>query len=167
MTTGLTTRDATPDDWAGIWLALEPVFRAGETYTYPRDISEEQAKAAWTTAPGARVLVATRTEDGEVLGTAKYLPNHPGAGSHVANASFVVGASGAGRGVGRALAAAVIEGARADGYLALQFNAVVETNERAVRLWQRHGFEILVTVPRAFDHPTEGLVGLHIMHREL
>ncbi|WP_426309960.1 GNAT family N-acetyltransferase [Cellulosimicrobium sp. E-16] len=174
MTETTEVRDATTEDWPGMWRALEPVFRAGETYTYPRDISEADARAAWTGSPGARVLVAVSTDpdatgvaQGAVLGTAKYLPNHPGAGSHVANASFVVGPDGAGRGVGRALARAVLDGARGDGYRAMQFNAVVETNERAVRLWESLGFAILATVPEAFDHPVHGLVGLHVMHRAL
>lgn len=166
MTTAPDVRDATAADWPGIWRVLEPAFRAGETYTYPRDITEDDARSAWTGSPGARVLVAV-DDAGAVLGTAKYLPNHPGAGAHVANASFVVGPDAAGRGVGRALARAVLDGARADGYRAMQFNAVVETNERAVRLWESLGFTVLATVPEAFDHPAHGLVGLHVMHRTL
>jgi len=150
----IAVREASAEDWPGIWRALEPAFRAGETYTYPRDIGEAEARAAWTALPGARVLVAVAADPSRdeetILGTAKYLPNHPGAGSHVANASFVVGPEGTERGVGRALAA-----------------AVVETNERAVRLWESFGFEILTTVPEAFSHPVHGLVGLHIMYRDL
>ncbi|WP_265521954.1 GNAT family N-acetyltransferase [Oerskovia flava] len=160
-------RDATSTDWPGIWRVLEPALRAGETYTYPRDIAEDEARTAWMLPAPARVLVAVDNTSGGVLGIAKYLPNHPGAGAHVANASFVVGHDAAGRGVGRALAEAVLAGARADGYRAMQFNAVVETNERAVRLWRSLGFEVLATVPEAFDHPVLGLVGLHIMHRAL
>ncbi|MFB7888681.1 GNAT family N-acetyltransferase [Cellulosimicrobium cellulans] len=167
MSDQVTVRPATREDWPGMWHTLEPVLRAGETYTYPRDITENQARAAWTETPAARVLVAVDPLDGAVLGTAKYLPNHPGAGAHVANASFVVDPEASGRGVGRVLARAVLDGARADGYRAMQFNAVVETNDRAVRLWQSLGFTILATVPEAFDHPTAGLVGLHIMHRTL
>jgi hypothetical protein len=49
----------------------------------------------------------------------------------------------------------------------MQFNAVVETNVAAVGLWQSLGFEILATVPEAFDHPRHGLVGLHIMYLRL
>ena len=167
MSDQVRVRPATNDDWPGIWQALEPTLRAGETYTYPRDITEEEARTAWTGTPGARVLVAVDTGDEAVLGTAKYLPNHPGAGAHIANASFVVAPDAGGRGVGRTLAHAVLDHARADGYRAMQFNAVVETNHRAVRLWQSLGFNILATVPEAFDHPTAGLVGLHIMHRVL
>lgn len=112
------------------------------------------------------MLVAVDPDE-SVLGTAKYLLNHPGAGDHVANASFVVAPEAGGRGIGRALAHAVLAAARTDGYRAMQFNAVVETNERAVRLWTSLGFTVLATVPEAFDHPDHGLVGLHIMHRVL
>ena len=108
-----------------------------------------------------------RGGDGRILGTAKYGPNWPGRGSHVANASFIVDPAVAGRGVGRALAERVLADARAAGYRAMQFNAVVETNTGAVALWQSLGFRVLATVPEAFDHPTRGLVGLHIMHRPL
>jgi L-amino acid N-acyltransferase YncA len=161
-----TIRPAADGDWPGIWAALEPVFRAGETYTSPRDISEADAREAWTSAPGARVLVAV-DETGAVLATAKYLPNLPGAGSHVANASFVVGQAARGRRLGERMGRAVLDAARADGFRAMQFNAVVTSNLRAVRLWQELGFEILATVPEAFDHPVDGLVGLHIMFRTL
>lgn len=162
MNDEILVRRATPEDWPGIWRALEPALRAGETYTYPRDITETDARELWIA--GATVLVAV---DNDVLGTAKYLPNHPGAGAHVANASFVVAPEAGGLGVGRALAHAVLDAARTNGYRAMQFNAVVETNERAVRLWTSLGFTVLATVPEAFDHPRHGLVGLHIMHRAL
>jgi L-amino acid N-acyltransferase YncA len=111
------------------------------------------------------VLVAE--QEGRILGTARYGPNWPGRGSHVANASFVVDPQVGGRGVGRALAERVLADATTDGYCAMQFNAVVETNAGAIALWQSLGFAILATVPDAFDHPTHGLVGLHIMHRPL
>ena len=165
MNGAIEVRPATSADWPGIWRVLEPVLRAGETYTYPRDISEPEARTAWMGADGVRVLVAV---DGDtVLATAKYLPNQPGAGAHVANASFVVSPAASGRGLGRQLGRTVLDAARADGFRAMQFNAVVETNVRAVRLWQSLGFEVLATVPEAFDHPTEGPVGLSLMHRRL
>jgi ribosomal protein S18 acetylase RimI-like enzyme len=72
-----------------------------------------------------------------------------------------------GRGVGRALGTHVLDLARADGYRAMQFNAVVETNTRAVDLWRSLGFDVLATLPEGFDHATKGLVGLHIMYRKL
>jgi GNAT superfamily N-acetyltransferase len=72
-----------------------------------------------------------------------------------------------GRGVGRALGEHALDWARTEGYRAMQFNAVVETNTRAVALWRSLGFEVIGTLPEGFEHPTEGFVGLHIMHRRL
>jgi GNAT superfamily N-acetyltransferase len=115
--------------------------------------------------PNGRVLVAI--DHGAVVGTVEIHPNQPAAGSHVANAGFMVAPSAAGRGVGRALANRALEVAAEDDYLAMQFNAVVETNNNATRLWESLGFRILATVPEAFRHPDRGLVGLHIMHRFL
>lgn len=158
-------RAAAEHEWPAIWRILEPVLRAGETYTYPHDVTEDDARRAWLVPPPWRVVVAV--DAGDVVATAKYGPNHPGAGAHVANASFVVRPDAAGRGVGRALAEQVLAAATAEGYRAMQFNAVVETNTVAVRLWRSLGFDVLATVPEAFRHPTEGLVGLHVMHRRL
>jgi hypothetical protein len=88
------------------------------------------------------------------------------AGSHVANAGFMVSPTAAGWGVGRARPASSRSDAE-DGNAAMQFNAVVETNEPAGRLWQSLGFTILATVSEAFLHPDRGLISLHIMHRFL
>lgn len=160
----LVVRAATDADWPAIWPIVEAVVRAGETYVYPRDLTEESARALWMqTAPGV-TLVA---DDGGILGTAKAGPNHAGPGSHIANASFMVAEHARGRGVGRALALATVDWAREQGFHAMQFNAVVEANRAAVRLWQALGFEIIGTAPEAFAHPREGLVGLHIMYRRL
>ncbi len=94
-------------------------------------------------------------------------PNRSGNGSHVASASFMVDPHAPGRGTGRALAERVIAWAREQGFRAMQFNAVVETNERAVRLWKSLGFEVLTCVPEAFRHPAHGYVGLLVMYRPL
>jgi L-amino acid N-acyltransferase YncA len=159
-------RDARSEDWGDIWPFLREIVAAGETYCWPAGTSETDARAWWMGKPGGRVFVAV-AEDGAVLGTAEMHPNQPAAGSHVANAGFMVAPSAAGRGIGRALAAHVLERAASDGYRAMQFNAVVETNTGAIALWKSLGFRILATVPEAFDSPTRGLVGLHIMHRML
>ncbi len=114
--------------------------------------------------PPAEVWVAE--DGGRIVATALLQPNKPGLGDHVANAGFMVDPDHAGRGVGRALATHVLEQARADGYRAMQFNAVVETNHAAVELYKRLGFDVIGTVPGAFDHPTLGRVGLHVMYCE-
>ena len=158
-------RDVVDSDWAAVWGFMQQILAAGDTYCWPTDTSEEAARAWWMDKPGGRVLVAV---DGRaVVGTAELHPNQPAAGSHVANAGFMVSTTAAGRGVGRALANRVLEVAVEDGYTAMQFNAVVETNAPAIRLWESLGFTILGTVPEAFRHPNRGLVGLHIMHKFL
>ncbi len=158
-------RDALDSDWAAIWPFLQQILAAGDTYCMPTDTEEDEARSWWMGKPGGRVLVAV--DDGAVVGTAEIHPNQPAAGRHVANAGFIVSPVAAGRGVGRALAHRVLEVAVEDGYEAMQFNAVVETNVPAVRLWQSLGFTILATVPAAFRHPDRGLVGLHVMHKPL
>ncbi len=159
-------RTARPDDWPAIWPFLREIVAAGETYTWPPDVDEEQARRLWLVPPPGRVLVAVDA-DGTVLGSAKLVPNQAGPGDHVANASFMVAPGAAGRGVGRALGEAVLDRARAEGYRAMQFNAVVATNTRAVALWRSLGFTVVGRVPEAFRHPTEGYVDLLVMHRRL
>jgi len=159
-------RKATEADWPSIWPIVEGVVRAGGTTPSPG----VRPGAAGRGLGRPRPPGGTRTagdEAGRVLGTAKLGPNQLGPGSHVANASFMVADGARGRGVGRALGEAAISRATADGYRAMQFNAVVEVNHSAVALWKALGFAILGTSPEAFDHPRDGLVGLHIMHRRL
>ena len=160
-------RNAVHDDWPHMWRFMQPIVKAGETFTWDPDISEEDARAMWLHEPGTgRTLVAI-DGDGAIVGTAEIHRNQAGPGSHVANAGFMVDPAHEGRGVGRALVNRVLEAARVDGYRAMQFNAVVETNTHAVALWQSIGFEIMATIPEAFLHPLKGYVGLHVMYRRL
>jgi L-amino acid N-acyltransferase YncA len=159
-------RDATAVDWPRIWPFLREIVAAGETYTWPRDVGEEHARTLWMVPPPGRTVVAVDA-DGTVLGSAKLTPNQLGPGDHVANASFMVDPAAGRRGVGRALGAYVLERARADGYRAMQFNAVVATNTRAVDLWRSLGFTVVGRVPEGFRHPTQGYVDLLVMHRQL
>ena len=152
-------------DWPSVWPIFREVVAAGDTYAYDPAWSPEQARAVWVEQPPGLTVVAC---DGPaLLGTAKMGPNRPGPGSHVATASFMVAGDARGRGVGRALGEYALSWARGQGYAAMQFNAVVEANHAAVRLWQALGFRIIGTVPEAFEHPALGRVGLHIMHRRL
>ena len=158
-------RVATDDDWTAIWPFFADIVAAGETYAYPPDLTVETARALWMDSSPGQTVVAI--DDGVVVGTAKMGPNRPGPGAHVATASFMVDPAFAGHGVGRSLGVYVLDWARAAGYRSMQFNAVVETNTGAVHLWQSLGFQILTTVPEAFDHPQRGFVGLHIMYQRL
>ena len=156
-------RIAEAEDWPKIWPFFAAIVAAGETYAFPLDLTAESAAPWWMEQPPGETFVAV---DGDVvLGSAKSGPNRPGRGAHIATASFMVDPAYAGRGVGRALGRFVVDRARAAGYHGMQFNAVVETNTVAVRLWQSLGFEVMTTVPEAFDHVTHGLVGLHVMYQ--
>ena len=159
-------RAATDDDWPLIWPFYRAIVAAGETYAIDPAIPEQQARRQWMQAPPGCTFVAV-ADDGAVVGSASAYPNRPARGSHVASASFMVDPARAGGGVGRALGEHVIAWAREQGFRAMQFNAVVATNERAVALWESLGFVTLASVPEAFEHPTHGLVGLLIMHRFL
>jgi GNAT superfamily N-acetyltransferase len=161
----MTIRAAGDRDWPRIWPFFSSIVVAGETYAYPEDLTLQTARPLWMEEPPGHTVVAV--EGDTVLGSAKMGPNRPGRGAHVATASFMVDPAQQGRGVGRALGSYAVEWARAAGFHGMQFNAVVETNTAAVRLWQSLGFEILATVPEAFDHPKHGLVGLHVMYQRL
>jgi L-amino acid N-acyltransferase YncA len=157
---------ATDSDWPAIFPIFSQIVEAGETYAYPSGLTSEQARSLWMEPPPGQTVVI-RDDDQTILGSAKMGPNRPGRGAHVATASFMVDPAQQGRGIGRTLGDYVIEWARAAGFHSMQFNAVVETNVGAVKLWQHLGFAIIGTVPDAFDHPALGLVGLHVMYRRL
>lgn len=157
----IVVREATDEDWPQIWPIYDAIVSAGETYAFP-DGGEEEARAIWMERPPGRTVVAV--DGARVVGTAKYGPNRPGRGAHVATASFMVAPAEHGRGLGRLLGRYVVDAARAEGYRGMQFNAVVEVNEPAVHLWQTLGFQIVGTVPGAFHHATRGYVGLHVMY---
>jgi L-amino acid N-acyltransferase YncA len=163
---GMLIRTATAADWEQIWPFLRQIVVAAETYAYDPGMDEASARALWLAGPPVRTVVAV-DGDATVLGTASMYPNRPGPGSHVASASFMVDPTASGRGIGRALGEEALTWARTNGFRAMQFNAVVATNTRAVALWRSLGFEIIGTVPEAFRHPTEGYVGLHVMYRRL
>ncbi|MCX5054182.1 MULTISPECIES: GNAT family N-acetyltransferase [unclassified Streptomyces] len=157
-------REAAADDWPRIWPFWHRVVASGETYTWDPDTSEEAARVLWMN-PAKRVYVV-EDDTRAIVASAYVTPNYGGPAARVANAGFMVDPDRAGRGIGRALAEHVLTAAKADGYDAMVFNAVVETNP-AVRLWTSLGFTILGTVPDAFEHPRHGRVGLHIMYRAL
>lgn len=153
-------------DWQSVWAILEPVFRAGETYAFPTDISEDGARSRWLAGPN-EVFVAEDPGSGRIIGTYFLRPNHEGPGGHVCNCGYVVSAGAEGRGIATAMCVHSQERARARGFHAMQFNLVAASNERAVRLWRRLGFEIAGTLPRAFRHPRLGLVDAHVMYKRL
>ncbi|HKT46572.1 MAG TPA: GNAT family N-acetyltransferase [Candidatus Acidoferrales bacterium] len=157
-------RLALESDHAEIWKILEPVVRAGETYTLPRDLSESDALAYWF-QPSHEVFLAE--DGGKILGTYFLQANQHGGGSHVANCGYVTAPWATGRGVARAMCSHSLEHAKSRGFRAMQFNFVVSTNERALRLWLSLGFRIVGCLPGAFLHPSAGFVDAFILFRSL
>ncbi|MFY7920849.1 MAG: GNAT family N-acetyltransferase [Gemmatimonas sp.] len=160
----MSLRSATEADWPSVWSIIRQVAAAGNTFFLEPDVSESAARDYWM-GPGLSAYVAE--DDGEIVGTYTVKANHRGLGSHVANAGYMVRPGLDGRGIGFQLAQHSLAEARAAGFQAMQFNAVVSTNHRAIALWQRLGFNVVGTVPKAFRHLELGLVDLHIMHRFL
>jgi ribosomal protein S18 acetylase RimI-like enzyme len=157
-------REATSGDADAIWKILEPVIRGGDTYTLPADMKREDALAYWN-SPGHEVFVAE--ENGEIVGTYVLRANQKGGGAHVANCGYMTAPWAIGRGVARSMCQHSLERAKARGFRAMQFNFVVSSNERAVRLWQSMGFEIVGRLPGAFIHPALGAVDAFVMYRQL
>jgi ribosomal protein S18 acetylase RimI-like enzyme len=157
-------RPATRADGPAIWAILQPVILSGETYALERDMSEEDALAYWL-APDKETFVAE--EGGSTLGTYYMRPNQAGGGRHVCNCGYMTAAAAMGRGIARQMCLHSLGHARARGYRAMQFNFVVSTNERAVRLWESLGFTVVGRLPLAFHHPSLGDVDALVMFQSL
>lgn len=157
-------RKAEAGDAGAIAAIILPVIRAGTTYALDPGMSEADALAYWL-GPDKETFVAEA--DGAILGTYYMRPNQAGGGSHVANCGYMTSAAATGRGVARRMCEHSLEHARARGYRAMQFNFVVSTNERAVRLWQSLGFKIVGRLPGAFHHPADGDVDALVMYQRL
>jgi GNAT superfamily N-acetyltransferase len=164
-------RRATTLDWPGIWPVWHEVVQRGDTYTFDPASSMADGQRMWLLDEPAQTWIVADPADPDdpdrVLGTYLLKPNQPGNGAHVANAGFMVSAASRGRGLGRAMGEHCLDQARAAGYLGMQFNAVVASNHGAISLWYSLGFVTVGSVPRAFRHPVDGLVDLHIMYRDL
>ena len=155
-------REATAGDRDAIWDIFREVVAAGDTYAFDPGMSRHDALGYWFQADTRTYVAESR---GRILGTYILRPNQSGGGSHVANAAFMVAPDARGQGIGRAMAEHCLSEARLLGFRAMQFNFVVSTNDSAVRLWQKLGFEIVGTLPGAFHHPEKGYVDVYVMFR--
>jgi ribosomal protein S18 acetylase RimI-like enzyme len=157
-------RPATSSDRDAIWAILEPMIRAGETYTLQRDMSREQVLEYWF-APEKETFVWE--ENGAILGTYFLKANQQGGGAHVANCGYVTSVAAQGRGIARTMCLHSLDRAKKRGFRAMQFNFVVSTNARAVKLWLSLGFRVVGRLPGAFEHPELGFVDALVMYRNL
>jgi len=155
-------REATAGDRDAIWDIFREVVAARDTYAFDPGMSRHDAMEYWFQADTRTYVAESR---GYIVGTYILRPNQSGGGSHVANAAFMVASDARGQGIGRAMAEHCLSEARLLGFRAMQFNFVVSTNDSAVRLWQKLGFNIVGTLPGAFHHPEKGYVDVYVMFR--
>jgi L-amino acid N-acyltransferase YncA len=160
----LSIRPAAQSDAEAICAIGRELVEDGTVYAFPPGMTDAELEAYWL-SPRVRTYVAEA--EGEVLGCYIVRANQPGRGGHVANASYAVSSRARGKGVGRAMGEHSLAEARRLGFQAMQFNLVVSTNEPAVALWKSLGFEVVGTLPKAFDHARLGLVDALVMYRVL
>ncbi len=160
----LEIRKATTNDYDAIWNIISDVIATGDTYVFHPASSKEKMLAYWC-SPAAHTYVAL--DNDEVVGTFVMRDNQPDLGSHIANAGYMVSPLAAGKGIGKTMALFSLEEAKRLGYKAMQYNIVIKSNERAVKLWQHLGFTIIGEIPEAFNHSKHGLTNAYIMYRKL
>lgn len=157
-------RKARLEDYDSIWTIIEEVIQKGDTYVFETDSSKEEMLSYWC---GREKHTYVAVFNNEVIGTFIIKDNFPGLGAHIANASYMVPENASGKGVGSAMGKYSLEEAKRLGYKAMQFNIVVKSNVRAIRLWKKLGFEVIGEIPEAFNHKTKGFTNALIMWRKL
>ncbi|NNE63201.1 MAG: GNAT family N-acetyltransferase [Gammaproteobacteria bacterium] len=157
-------REATENDFEQIWPIFEEIVSAGDTYAYSSEISKEEADRLWMRLP-RKTYVAE--DEGVILGTYYIRTNQQGPGSHVCNCGYMVSSKARGKGVATSMCNHSQQVAIELGYSAMQFNFVAASNDAAVRLWNKLGFDTVGRIPRAFNHPTQGYIDALVMYKWL
>lgn len=157
-------REATRDDFKNIWPIFHEIAAAGETYAYETDVTKGEAESLWMELPRKTFVVE---ENDQILGTYYIKTNQQGPGKHVCNCGYMVSSVARGKGLATAMCEHSQRIAIELGYKAMQFNFVASTNEGAVRLWSKLGFDIVGRLPKAFNHPEKGLVDALVMYKWL
>ena len=160
----ITIHEYRATDWPSIWPILEAIVRRGDSYAFSPDMPETEMRHIWVEVTSAAYVAEL---DGEIVGTYYIKPNQPRLGDHICNCGYAVSERARGKGVASAMCEHSQQIAIISGFHAMQYNFVVSTNESAVRLWKKHGFEIIGTIPEAFRHPTQSFVDAFIMHKTL
>lgn len=153
------------NDWPSIWYFMEPVFRAGETYAFSPDITEKESYNFWIEVPAATFVALDDNQ--KIVGTYYIKKNQPGLGSHICNCGYIVDGNERGKGIASVMCEHSQLEAIARGFRAMQYNLVVSSNEGAVRLWKKLGFEVVGTIPEAFHHHRLGYVDAFVMYKQL
>ena len=164
MNSPLSARIASNKDEEALWGILEPMVRQGGTYVFSLDKSKKSMMGYWM---GADKVTFVVENEGVVVGTFYLKANQEGLGDHICNAGFVVSRDAEGQGVGRWMGEFAQAAAQSRGFLAMQFNFVIQSNQKAVHLWKSLGFSVIGEIPEAYRHPELGLVPALIFHKKL
>jgi ribosomal protein S18 acetylase RimI-like enzyme len=151
-------------DYDEIWNIIKEVISQGDTYVFAPNSSKEKMLSYWCGEDKHTYVALT---DNKIVGTFFIKSNQPDLGSHIANAGYMTSPAAFGMGVGKEMGKFSIEEAKRFGYKGMQFNIVVKSNERALSLWKKLGFEIIGEIPEAFNHQQFGLTNAYIMYRKL
>lgn len=152
-------------DWSQVWPIIKKVFRAGETYAFTPEITEQEAHRIWIELPEETYVVTD--QNSVILGTYYIKPNQPGLGSHVCNCGYIVAENARGKGLASSMCEHSQETAINLAFRAMQYNLVVSTNEGAIQLWKKLEFQVIGTLPSAFNSKSAGYVDALIMYKQL
>lgn len=157
-------REATSTDFDAIWPIFRDIVKAGDTYAYAPDTTKKESLTIWLEQPRKTFVFE---QDGQILGSYYLKTNQAGPGNHVCNCGYMVSSSARGKGLATAMCEHSQEIATELGYRAMQFNFVASSNEGAIRLWHRLGYDTVGKLPRAFNHPELGFIDALVMYKWL
>ena len=140
-------REYQENDLPAMTVLWNTIVAEGDSFPQEIPLSNNEARVFFASQTAS---VCALGENGHLLGLYILHPNNVGRCAHVANASYAVAPAARGQGVGRTLVEHSLARAKEAGFLALQYNAVVVTNETAVRLYEKLGFQRLARVPNGF-----------------
>ncbi|MDD2344085.1 MAG: GNAT family N-acetyltransferase [Tolumonas sp.] len=160
----MTIRLMTQQDFPQFWPTFKTIIDAEETYAFSSSLTEAQAAQIWLDLPAETYVFMI---DEQIAGSYYIKPNAAGPGDHVCNCGYMVNPQFRGRGIAAQLCEHSKQRAVELGFQAMQFNSVVSTNTVAVKLWQKAGFNIIGTVPKAYRHKQHGYVDTYVMHQWL
>lgn len=153
-----------PNDEPGLYEIFQEVVDSGSQFPYECSSMEEFHRQFFN--PQGQVYVC-RSLNNEVIGGFYIKSNFPGRSSHIANAAYMVRSSYRGKGIGSLLVKASLHFAKDLGFQAMQFNMVLSENIIAVKLYQKLGFYIIGTIPKAVRNPDSSYQDGYVLFRKL